>query len=132
MRDPVMLILGVMKLSRFVYSILIFKHHLIQNILTTWQVDWNSVHMNKFHSAKLVLISSTLTGSVGVMKLSCVRLALVRLTHIWLIHTSWRKILYLRVLTVSVLWQFNLDWWSAIILCKRKDIFDKKKCSGIV
>ena len=42
---------------------------------------------------------------------------------IWLINTSWRRILHLSVNTVSVFWQFATFWWSAIILLKQGKIY---------
>ena len=32
-----------------------FKHHINQNILSTWQYDWNGAVVNKFNSVKPVL-----------------------------------------------------------------------------
>ena len=55
-----------------------FKQHINQNILSTWQSDWNGAVANKLHSVKPVLeIGSPVVGSPGRMKLFCVMSTLV-------------------------------------------------------
>ena len=47
--------------------------------------------------------------------------------HIWPIHISWGKILHLNMSTISVFWQYDTFWCSAIILLKKgKDKFYKR------
>ena len=71
-------LLWICLVSRLVYPILIFKDHINQYILSTWQDDWNGVVANKLHlSCRSWEIDSHPTGSARRMNLSCVMPTLV-------------------------------------------------------